>query len=213
MKVMGFRECLRASHCVAAAVATMAAIGSAVSISPPAWAGETAAAAGQRAAASPPKGAPGNSSPSDAISAADLTVLQKLHDGNQMEIQMDHLAAAKGASTGLKEYGKQLVADHASSEKKLAGLLRQRGLSVTSLATTTSADPAHSGAADQVGVTFDRAFVAQTMKDHQKAIDLLENARRNTTDALVKNLYEDLLPMLRAHMEEAKRLLAGKGGA
>ena len=57
-------------------------------------------------------------------------------------------------------------------------MLRQRGLDVASLATTTNADPSHSVAADQVGVTFDRAFATQMMKDHQKAIDLLENARR-----------------------------------
>ncbi|MEO5767513.1 MAG: DUF4142 domain-containing protein [Polyangia bacterium] len=138
-------------------------------------------------------------------------MLQKLHDTNQMEIEMGHLAEAKGASRATKEFGRKLVADHTRADGKVAAFLKLRGLDVKVLATTTSADPAHAVAADQGGEVFDRTFAAQMVKDHEKAIDLVEGAHRATSDEQLKVLYGELLPVLHEHKQAAQKLAEGKG--
>ncbi|MEP6651757.1 MAG: DUF4142 domain-containing protein [Myxococcales bacterium] len=138
-------------------------------------------------------------------------MLQKLHDTNQMEIQMGHLAEVKGASKATKEFGRKLVADHTRADGKVAAFLKLRGLDVKVLAMTTSADPAHAMAADQAGEVFDRTFAAQMVKDHDKAIDLVEGARRATNDEQLKALYGELLPVLQEHRQTAQKLADGKG--
>lgn len=171
----------------------------------------SAAGAAPGKGAATPKGPPGNSRPTDAVSAADLTVLQKLHDANQMEIQMGQLAQAKGVSKGVKAFGKQLVHDHTRADERIAAFLKMRGLDVTALAVTTSADPAHALTADKGGGAFDASFAAQMVKDHQKSVDLVQSAARNTADPQLKALCDELLPTLQKHKETAQGLVDGKG--
>jgi putative membrane protein len=161
--------------------------------------------------AAPTQGPPGNSRPSDSISPSDLTMLQKLHDTNQMEIQMGHLAEAKGASKAVKEFGRKLVEDHTRADRQVAAFLKLRGLDVKALATPTSADPAHAMAADQGGEVFDRTFAAQMVKDHDRSIELVEGGRRATSDPQLKVLYDALLPVLQEHRQTAQKLAQGKG--
>lgn len=207
---------------VAAAAVIIGATGQVLAASDAAVIGQTAAphspspsrpgsAGGSGRAIAGPQGAPGNSRPSDAVSATDLAVLQKLHDGNQMEIQMGHLAQTKGSSVAVKAYGRKLVSDHTAADKQLADFLEKRGLALGALATTTSADPSHSRTADQLGPSFDRAFGVQMATDHQRTIELVENARIKTMDSELKALYGQLLQILQDHKKMAQTI-AGDGG-
>lgn len=144
------------------------------------------------------------------VKAADLDVLQKLHDANQTEIQMGHLAEEKGSTKAVKAFGRKLVTDHTAADKKLADYLKRHRLDLSALATTSSADAAHKATADQAGPEFDRTFAAQMVADHQQAIDLVQAARRNTGDVELRAMYGDLLPMLQAHKRQAQDLGEGR---
>src|SRR4051812_8806786 len=63
--------------------------------------------------------------PRPAVSASDRPMIQRLHDANQMEIQMGRLAQEKGASRLVKNFGRQLVADHTAADKRLDDYLRR----------------------------------------------------------------------------------------
>lgn len=148
-----------------------------------------------------------------ALAAADRQVLQKLHDANQMEIQMGQLAQDRGSSKAVREFGRKLATDHTAADKKIADYLRGQGLDLAALATTTSADADHELLAIKSGAEFDRAFALQMIADHQKALDTLNSARIATGDAQLRALYDDFIPILEAHRKTARALASAKGGA
>jgi putative membrane protein len=142
------------------------------------------------------------------LSASDRPVVQKLHDANQLEVQMGHLAQEKGTTKAVRAFGKVLVADHTRADRQLDDYLKKRGSALNLLATTTSIDADHDLLATRTGTEFDRAFGLQMVADNQKAIDMLESARIATADDDLRAIYEALLPTLREHKRAAQDIVA-----
>lgn len=146
--------------------------------------------------------------PSHSLTPLDQATVQKLHDANQMEIQMGSLAKEKGSTKAVREFGRQLIADHTAADHRLDDYLRRRGAALKTLATTTSADPDHELLATKSGTDFDRTFALQMIADHTKAITLVESARIETADGQLRELLETLLPKLQAHKKTAQDIVA-----
>jgi len=141
------------------------------------------------------------------LDGADKATIQKLHDGNQLEMQMGKLAQDKGSTRAVRDFGKTLVADHMAADRRLDEHLRKRGLDLSALAATTNADPDHEMLATKTGVDFDRAFAQQLIRDHQKVIELLDSARVETADDSLRLLYDQLTVTVRAHKRAAEDIL------
>ncbi len=158
--------------------------------------------------ATPPEKAP----PPDSLAPTptDRATIQKIHDANQMEIQMGSLAKDKGSTKAVREFGRKLVADHTLAERKLDAYLRRRGLDVRTLASTTSADPDHELIATKSGTEFDRAFALQMIQDHTKTIELVESARIGTADADLRTYFEELVSTLQAHKRAAQDIVVAR---
>jgi putative membrane protein len=143
-----------------------------------------------------------------AVEVSAKATIQKLHDANQMEIQMGRLAQDKGSTKAVREFGARLVVDHTAADHKLEAFLRSRGADLKTLATTTSADPDHELLATKSGADFDRTFGLQMIRDHQKALDLLNSARVETADDSLRMLYDQLVPVLQTHKRVAEQIVA-----
>jgi putative membrane protein len=139
---------------------------------------------------------------------ADRPTIQKLHDANQLEIQLGHLAEQRGASRGVKNLGHQLVADHTAADKKLDAFLRKRGSSLTELATTGATDADHELLATRTGREFDRAFGLQLVADHTRTIEMLQSARISTFDDLLRDLYDEVIETQETHKRAAQDVIA-----
>jgi putative membrane protein len=162
-----------------------------------------AGAGGAVLAAEPPPLATPTLAPSDKLT------LQKLHDGNQTQIQMGKLAQDKGSTRAVRDFGRRLSNDHSVADRKLDEYLRTRGTDITALATTTSADPTHELLATKFGVDFDRAFTQQTVQDLQDTLDLLSSARVETADDTLRLLYDELITTIGSDKKTAEDLLTG----
>jgi putative membrane protein len=147
--------------------------------------------------------------PRDTVAASDLRALQKLHDSNQREIDMGHLAQDRGGSREMKTFGRRLVSDHTLADQKIGEYLKKRGLALTDLATMAGADEPYGRISGAGGAEFDHAFAVQTVDDHRKTIDLVERARRTTLDEDLRTFYDQLLPTLQAHKKAAEALAEG----
>jgi putative membrane protein len=139
----------------------------------------------------------------------DRATVQKLHDANQMEIQMGSLAKEKGSTKAVREFGRQLVADHTAADHRLDNYLRRHASDIKTLATTTGADSDHELLATKSGTDFDRAFGLQMIADHTKVITLVESARIDTSDGELREILETLLPKLQSHKKTAQDIVAG----
>jgi putative membrane protein len=139
--------------------------------------------------------------------ATERETLQKLHDANQMEIDMGGLAQKKGSTKAVRQLGTQLVADHTQADRKIDVYLRKRGSDIRSLG-TTAVGPEHALIGAKTGAEFDRAFALRMIADHTKAIELVEGAHKETGDDELRSLYDELLPTLQAHKRAAQEIVA-----
>jgi putative membrane protein len=155
----------------------------------------------------PPEKPPPMTSSVDLV-PSDRNTIQKVHDGNQLEIQMGRLAQERGATREVKTLGKRLVTDHTAAEKKLDAFLRKRHSDLASLATTTTVDADHELLATRTGREFDRAFALQMVADHTKMIDMLQSARIATFDDDLRDIYDQMIDTQEAHKRAAQEILA-----
>jgi putative membrane protein len=139
------------------------------------------------------------------VAAADAPptgeVLGKLHRSNLKEIEMGKMARAHGKSKDVKAFGKTLIEDHKSADKKVSNLAKDEKIDLT--ATTP---PAANGDKMPMDAAFDAAFAKSMVEDHDKDIAQVKAARDATKDEKLKSLLEELLPVLEKHQQTAKSL-------
>jgi putative membrane protein len=143
------------------------------------------------------------------VAAADKVTLQRLHDGNQTDVQMGKMAEDKGSTSAVRDFGRRLADDQTVADRKIDEYMRTRGADITALATTTSADPDRELLATKLGLDFDRTFAQQIVQDLQDRLDLLGKARVDTADDALRQLYDQLTMSVDANRKAAEDLLTG----
>ena len=56
------------------------------------------------------------------------------------------------------------------------------------------------------GRDFDKAWADKMVKDHEKVIDLFEDAQDDVNDAELKTMISNAIPKLKSHLDMAKQL-------
>ncbi|HEV3031205.1 MAG TPA: DUF4142 domain-containing protein [Polyangia bacterium] len=161
---------------------------------------------GAGAHAAPPLAPPPVAPP--IVTGGDKLTLQQLHQANQTAIQMARLASTKGSTRSVRDYARTLIDEHTLAERKLDEYLRRRGSDLATLGSATSADADHELLATKSGPDFDRAFAEQMVRDHQTVLDRLSSAVLETSDDVLRLLYEQMTTTERAHKRGAEILLA-----
>ncbi|HEY4303700.1 MAG TPA: DUF4142 domain-containing protein [Gemmatimonadaceae bacterium] len=133
---------------------------------------------------------------------------------NNGEVQVAKLAETKAGNADVKAYAKMLVADHS---KMLAD--------VKALATKTSVVPdttmddvkdlmGHSrdelkDLTDKAkGADWDKDFIGKMVDDHQKVLDKLQDAVKNTTDSTWTKALTEASGKVQEHLTKAQELQA-----
>ena len=120
------------------------------------------------------------------------------------EVNAGNLAAERGASPAVKDYGRRLASDHGAHLQKVQALADRMHVRLPA-----GAPPDARAEARRLerlrGRAFDRAFARAMVTDHQKAIALFEaQARRG--DRETSGLARATLPTLREHLRMARDL-------
>jgi putative membrane protein len=130
--------------------------------------------------------------------------LKSAAQGDQSEVTLGNLAAQRGASAGVRDYGRRLASDHGAhlgQVQALAGRMHIRlpgGMKPDARATYRQLQRMR-------GRAFDRMFVEHMITDHRKDIaDYQMQAR--TGDRETAGLARDTLPTLREHLRIAQSL-------
>jgi putative membrane protein len=63
------------------------------------------------------------------------------------------------------------------------------------------------------GAAFDREYMQQQVKAHERAVDLFERRGKATTNSKVKTFINDTLPELRKQLKEAREVAAKVTGS
>ena len=132
---------------------------------------------------------------------------------NQVDIDAGKLAEKSGSSKEVRDFGKQMVADHTSVNKSATELVTK--LKVKPETNDTSASLKKGGDESMAklkklkGKDFDKAYVDNEVTYHQSVIDAVDKTLiPNAKNEELKSLLEKTRPTLVQHLEHAKMLQA-----
>jgi putative membrane protein len=129
--------------------------------------------------------------------------IKKAIQHNFAEVDAGKLAQEKAKSEAVKQFGAMMAKDHAEANN-----LAQTTAKVLDVELPESADMMHQASYLKMkllqGDTFDRSYMNDMVQDHEKDIAEYEKAasRSDVAGAYAK----EMLPKLKAHLEEAKKL-------
>jgi putative membrane protein len=139
------------------------------------------------------------------VGDTDTTFVQKAAQGGLAEVELGQLAVQKASSEDVKKFGQRMVDDHTKANEQLKQLATQEHRDL----------PEHPAAKDKQtkarleklsGAQFDKAYMRDMVKDHQKDVVEFERESKMAKDPAVKSFAEQTLPTLREHLKEAEKI-------
>lgn len=136
---------------------------------------------------------------------ADRLFVQEATIGGAAEVDLGRLAEQKGQSQAVKEFGRQMVADHGKANQQLNGLAQ-----AARVAQPQQLDEEHKAMFGQLerssGAGFDLAYIRGQVTDHQKTAQLLEWEIGSGQDPQLKTFASQVLPIVLQHLEMASTI-------
>ena len=146
------------------------------------------------------------------LAAADSKFVHDAAVGGMAEVEMGRLAAEKASSADVKQFGQRMVDDHGKANQELKGLASGKGVTLPA-----SLDAPHKAAQEKLskltGAAFDRAYMAEMVKDHDKDVANFRRASKTAADAELKAWAAKTLPTLEEHQKMSKSIHAKLGPA
>jgi putative membrane protein len=145
---------------------------------------------------------------------ADTRFVMQAAEGGMMEVAKGKLAVQKGSHEGVKQFGQRMVDDHTKAGDELKSIASGKNITLPG---ETPKGPMHAALARLEkldGAAFDRAYVDDQVRDHEKTIALFEREAKSGTDAELKAFAEKTLPTLKEHLTAVRDLKSklAKGG-
>jgi putative membrane protein len=134
-----------------------------------------------------------------ASASADARFAMQAWEGGMMEVAKGKLAAQKGAHEGVKQFGQKLVDDHAKVNDELKSIASAKNITLPDEMKSPT-QPALAKLEKLEGAAFDRAYVEDQVRDHEKTIALFEREVKTGKDAELKAFAEKTLPALKEHL-------------
>ena len=204
------------------------------------------------------KGAQAGATGAGALSNDDKKFIMEVAHGGMMEVDLGKVAAQKGMSDEVKQFGQRMVDDHTKANDELMQLASSKGvmmnhpamtgtgtsgtdsqMSASSATQTSGGSNTMSGQSQSSsnamsddakmmkkhqemvskmsalsGAEFDRKYMDQMVKDHEKTVSLLERESTKGSDADVKAWAAKTLPTVREHLQMARDIETKvKGGS
>jgi putative membrane protein len=141
------------------------------------------------------------------VASTDRQFLEEAAKGGQAEVALGKLASERAQNDDVKKFARRMVDDHGKANEELADLARDKGLNLPK-----TADQEHKALQDRLaklsGPDFDREYVKEMVKDHQKTVKRFQAQAGQTKDEAVKKWVDKTLPTLREHLKEIQSVAA-----
>lgn len=160
---------------------------------------------------------PASPTPSAAAALDDATIVAIFDAANTWDIETGDLAAAKGATADVRQFGRMIAHDHT--------VVRQQGRDLAASLHVTPTPPSdfalakdHAAAMSELkslkGAAFDTAFLRHEVTFHKAVIDAVTTTLLPATkNAQLKDLEVKVAPAFQAHMMRAQQLLDAQKNA
>ena len=142
-------------------------------------------------------------------SAADTAFIKKAADGGMTEVELGKVAEKNGSKDDVKSFGSHMVKDHGKANEDLKSVASKMNVTVPD---KVSAE--HQAMIDKMskttGAAFDTAYVKEMVASHEKTIASFEAAKGKVGNEDLKKFIDDTLPVIKEHLEMAKKMQSAK---
>jgi putative membrane protein len=150
------------------------------------------------------------SSTSAGGSWTDANILALLDEANVADSSEGAIAATKGTSAAVRNFGKQMVSDH--HKMRVQGEALAKKLKITP--SPPADDNITSDAQKEMdnlnstakGKDFDKAYIDGQVDDHMKVLDLAVKAMGQAQSTELKNLIQKATPTVQSHLDKAQAI-------
>lgn len=137
--------------------------------------------------------------------AADHKFAMEAAMGGLMEVELGRLAAQKGASDEVRQFGQRMVDDHSKANEELTRVVSSKGMTPPA-----ALDAKHQAEMQKLsalsGEKFDKEYVKMMVKDHKKDVAEFQKEAARGTDADIKAFASSTLPTLQEHLQMIQRI-------
>ena len=141
------------------------------------------------------------------LAAADRKFVMEVAHGGMAEVELGKLAAEKGSSDAVKQFGKRMADDHGKAVEELKQLAQQKGVTLP-----PDLDVRHKQLRDRLaklsGATFDKTYANEMVKDHKKDVAEFKRGANAAKDPDLKAWAGKTLPTLQDHLKQAQDMQA-----
>jgi putative membrane protein len=129
----------------------------------------------------------------------------------QAEVEAGKLAQKKASSDEVKKFAAHMVEDHGKMLEEQRSMAKSKGAQLPAQPKNEhqSALKKLDGAS---GEQFDRAYMDQMVKDHEKTLKLVQETASKAKDPDLKQAAEKAAPEVQKHLELAKQIAGKKSG-
>jgi len=128
--------------------------------------------------------------------------------GGMTEVELGKLAAQKASSDAVKQFGQRMVDDHSKANDQLKQVAGKSNIEVPA-----ALDSKHQSRVDKLaklsGPEFDKAYLKDQVKDHERDVDDFKSEAQGGSDENVKQFALQTLPTLQEHLSVVKDLKKG----
>ena len=135
----------------------------------------------------------------------DRNFVSKVSIANNAEAELGRMAASKGNTAGVKDFGNMMAMDHGDAQTKLKAIA-----SSYMLEASDSLDAAHKAIKTKLeglsGAAFDKEYINAMVKGHKDAVALFEKEISTGGNSRVKDFASSVLPTIQKHLTRIQEL-------
>jgi putative membrane protein len=139
------------------------------------------------------------------LSEQDRSFVDQATTGGLAEVAAGKIAEQKAQKDNVKDFARQMIADHGKANDQLMAIVGQEKLKAP-----TAPDKRHAAAADRLkkmsGAEFDRSYMQGQIEDHEKTVQLFQKEAKSGQDAKLKAFAAETLPTLQHHLQMAQSI-------
>jgi len=144
------------------------------------------------------------------MSSQDHKFVMEAAMGGLAEVELGRVAAERGTSEAVKQFGQRMVDDHSKANQELMSLASTKGMTVP-----TALDDKHQKDVTKLsgmsGAEFDRAYAKMMLKDHEEDVKEFERQSTRGGDPDIRAFASKTLPTLQEHLQMARSLPGNEG--
>ena len=133
------------------------------------------------------------------LAVPDVPFMKTAVQGGMAEVALGHLAAQRGASPGVRQFGMQMVRDHSEANHALMRIARRESVALPH-GLGPKNDALRARLSRLHGYVFDRAYIRAMIADHREDIAEFQHESRRGHNPAVRTFAGKYLPVIEGHL-------------